>query len=202
MNRNARDIGPIDAELVKRAQRGDASAFGTLVSRYQDRIYNACYRMCRNPDDALEIAQTAYLRAWEAIPRFKGRSNFYTWLFRIVVNLVISERRQRQRRPTLTLHSPEDGQIDLPANDDDSQDPSLPLVREETRQRLAAALQRLDDEFRVPVVLKDIENMDYAGIARILGVPVGTVKSRIHRGRLMLRAIISEQEQPRGRVRM
>ncbi len=188
---------PSDAELVSRAQRGDPAAFSELVVRYQDRVYNTCYRMCHNHADALDLTQTAFLKAFEALPRFELRAGFFTWLFRIAVNLTLSHRRARSRRPTLSLHWSDDDEerpFDPPAAND-SDDPAEHAGRVELHQRLEAALGELDEEFRAAVVLRDVEELDYATIAEILDVPAGTVKSRIHRGRLMLRRLL-EQEEP------
>jgi RNA polymerase sigma-70 factor (ECF subfamily) len=188
---------PSDAELVSRAQRGDPAAFSELVVRYQDRVYNTCYRMCHNHADALDLTQTAFLKAFEALPRFELRAGFFTWLFRIAVNLTLSHRRASSRRPTLSLHWSDDDEerpFDPPAAND-SDDPTRHAGWAELQKRLETALGQLDEEFRAAVVLRDVEELDYATIAEILDVPVGTVKSRIHRGRVMLRRLL-EQEEP------
>jgi RNA polymerase sigma-70 factor (ECF subfamily) len=194
VNRIAHEHEPTDAELVCQAQRGDTAAFGELARKYQDRVYNVCYRMCHNQTDALDLTQTAFLRALENLPRFDGRAGFYTWLFRIAVNLTISQRRDTGRRVARpldeSLHS--DGRAPggrgrpSPAVSDC-------LERVELHERIQWALQQVDEEFRVAVILKDIEDMDYAGIAEVLDVPIGTVKSRIHRGRLLLRQLLRDE---------
>lgn len=187
-----------DDQLVLAAQAGDGAAFAQLVERYQDRVYNTCLRMCGNAADALDLTQTAFLRALQALPRFEVRSNFYTWLFRIAVNVVLSQRRRDRARPTLTLHRFEEGNaVDEPADQHADVQPEHGAERGEWQQRIAAALAKLEEEFRVAVVLKDIEELDYAEIARILHVPLGTVKSRIHRGRMMLRQLLENQEERR-----
>lgn len=194
----ARKTGRADVDLVDAAQRGDGDAFGELVERYQDRVYNTCLRMCGNAADALDLTQSAFLRALEALPRFEVRSNFYTWIFRIAVNLTLSQRRRTRRRPTLTLHRYAEGDavIEPPDSREDAR-PQRSAERAEWKERLEEALAKLDEEFRVAVVLKDVEELDYAAIARILQVPVGTVKSRIHRGRMMLRQLLDDQESHR-----
>jgi RNA polymerase sigma-70 factor (ECF subfamily) len=190
---------PSDAELVLRAQRGDPAAFSELVIRYQDRVYNTCYRMCHNHADALDLTQSAFLRAFEALPRFEVRATFFTWLFRIAVNLTLSHRRA-ERRPTLSLRQFEDegGRAFEPVSANESDDPAGRMSRVELCQRLEAGLEQLDEEFRAAVVLRDVEELDYATIGEILGVPVGTVKSRIHRGRMMLREMLQEEEPQLG----
>jgi RNA polymerase sigma-70 factor (ECF subfamily) len=186
---------PSDAELVSRAQRGDPTAFAELVVKYQDRVYNTCYRMCHNHADALDLTQSTFLKALEALPRFQVRAKFFTWLFRIAVNLTLSHRRAQSRQPKLLLRQVDDDRPIEPASTDGPNDPSQRVEQVELHRQLEAALERLDEEFRAAVVLRDIEGLDYAEIADILKVPVGTVKSRIHRGRLMLRDLL-EQEEP------
>jgi RNA polymerase sigma-70 factor, ECF subfamily len=180
-----------DAELVRQAQQGASPAFAELVSRYQSRVFNTCYRMCHNYDDALDLTQSAFLQALQNLRRFQARANFYTWLFRIAVNLTISHRRRAGRRATRTLdESGNDGRATAPAPLSQGAEASKPSEQRELQQRVEWALAQLDDEFRAAVVLKDIEDMDYASIAEVLEVPVGTVKSRIHRGRLLLRELL------------
>jgi RNA polymerase sigma-70 factor (ECF subfamily) len=199
VKRAAEQTEPCDAELVSRAQRGEPAAFGELVERYQDRVYNTCYRMCQNQADALDLTQSAFLKALEALPRFQVRAKFYTWLFRIAVNLTLSHRRAQRRRPALTLRQFDDnGRSFEPAAAHGTSNPSVPTEQAELRQRLEAALERLDEEFRVAVVLRDVEGLEYAVIAEILKVRVGTVKSRIHRGRLMLRELLEREESQLG----
>jgi RNA polymerase sigma-70 factor (ECF subfamily) len=151
--------------------------------------------MCHNHADALDLTQSAFLRALEALPRFRARATFYTWLYRIAVNLTLSHRRARSRKPALSLHRAEDdGPSFEPPAASESSDPVRQVGQAELQRQLERALEQLDEEFRVAVVLRDIEELDYATIAEILEVPVGTVKSRIHRGRMMLREWLEEQE--------
>lgn len=184
---------PTDADLVLRAQRGDSAALSDLVTRHQDRVYNTCYRMCHNHADALDLTQTTFVRALEALPRFEIRASFFTWLYRIAVNLTLSHRRS-QRRPVLRLSGDEENERPLePASAQDG-DPARNAEQEELRKRLEEALSRLDEEYRVAVILRDVEGLDYAAIAEILEVPVGTVKSRIFRGRMLLREYLEQKE--------
>jgi len=185
----------LDADLVRRSQEGDLGAFGQLVLRYQDRVFNTCWRLCGNVEDARELTQETFLRALQSLRGFRRKSSFYTWLFRIAVNLTIGHRRRNRRAATYQLHEPvreadEYGQAaglvaaQLPAG---GSDPPAQAAKEELRQRVIAALGELDDEHRAVIVLRDIESLDYKQIAEVLGVPVGTVKSRLHRARLALR---------------
>lgn len=184
-----------ETDLIRRAQRGDADAFGALVERFQDRLYNTMYRMTHHHADALDLTQTALLKAWRALPRFDGRAGFYTWLFRIAMNLATSRYRSRGRRTTVSLSETGPGALrDAPGA---GEGPADAMLRAESEQRLARALGELGEEYRAAVVLKDVEDLDYATIAKILDVPIGTVRSRIHRGRALLRDLLTREE-PHG----
>lgn len=198
MKRAADHTSTSDVELVSRAQRGDPTAFTMLVQRYQDRVYNTCYRMCHNHEDALDLTQSTFLKAFEALPTFQVRAKFFTWLFRIAVNLTLSHRRAQGRRPTLALRHFDDDRPYEPPDTHGAHDPAERTEQLELHQRLEAALAKLDHNFRAAVVLRDVEGLDYATIARILDVRVGTAKSRIHRGRMMLREYLEAQEQQLG----
>lgn len=195
------DSATPDEELVAQARAGDAPAAAALIERYQDRVYNICYRMCGHEADAADLTQATFLKALESLPSFELRSSFYTWLFRIAVNAALSHRRSSRRRPMNSL----DGTVgaDRPVEPPAAPDAPSPLRRlelAELHERVAAALARLAEEFRAPVVLRDMEELDYHEIAEILAVPVGTVKSRIHRGRMMLRELLVGEGLSRGRV--
>lgn len=190
-----------DEELVARARAGDAPAAAALIERYQDRVYNICYRMCGHDADAADLTQATFLKALESLPSFELRSSFYTWLFRIAVNAALSHRRSARRRPMHSL----DGMVgaDRPPEPPAAPAGASPLRRlelGELHERVSAALARLAEEFRAPVVLRDMEELDYHEISEILGVPVGTVKSRIHRGRMMLRELLVGEGLSRGHV--
>jgi len=182
-----------DLTLVKRFRQGDMESFSLLVAKYQDRIYNMLLRMCGRAADAEELAQEAFLRAMERIGQFHGRSKFYTWLFRIAANLAISHRRRGGRIKFHSLSGPEDGDssaadaLTSPTASRRRMGPAESVVAVETHERVMAALGELDDEFRLVIVLRDIEEMDYVQVADVMNVPVGTVKSRLHRARAMLR---------------
>jgi RNA polymerase sigma-70 factor (ECF subfamily) len=189
-------VGLVSAEdgtLVEQACAGDMAAFARLVSRYQDRVLNTCWRMCGRIEDAEDLTQETFLHALEAIGSFRGRSQFYTWLYRIAVNLAISHRRKQARSIKLSLHGHDGQWIGDQAEaligrvSSEPQDPPGRLSAREIQQRLLQGLDELDDDHRAVVVLRDIEGLDYADIAEILELPVGTVKSRIHRGRMELR---------------
>ena len=188
-----RSIAFDDLTLVKIFRQGDMESFSVLVAKYQDRIYNMLLRMCGRAADAEELAQEAFLRAMERIGQFHGKSKFYTWLVRIAANLAISHRRRGGRIKFHSLSGPDDGDssaadaLTSPTASRRQVGPVEAAVEVETHERVMAALGELDDEFRLVIVLRDIEEMDYAQVADVMDVPVGTVKSRLHRARAMLR---------------
>lgn len=177
-----------DDVLISRSRAGQVSAFGQLVERYQGRLFNAIHRMVGNTDDAQELTQDAFVRAFQGLRKFRGGSGFYTWLFRIGMNLSINHRHRRQRMqlvPSDNLQGTQADSLAALAGGEDSA--SHRLEMQEEHQRVLAALEELEPSFRVVVVLRDIEGLDYAQIGKLLEVPVGTVKSRLSRARLMLR---------------
>lgn len=187
------DEGLSDEELalIERCRHGDTAAFEPLVHRYQDRVYNTCLRLCGKPEDAEDFAQEAFFKAFSSLPHFDGRSRFYTWLFRIAVNVVLSARRGGRRRRVVSLNAAEseDAGRPVPRNQfkSDGQDPSHEADTRERHGRVMAALDDLDDEQRAIIILRDMEAMDYAEIAAVLEIAQGTVKSRLHRARMALR---------------
>lgn len=176
-----------DATLVREVQAGRTDAFAHLVTRYQDRVFNACWRICGHPDDASDLTQEAFLKAFSAIATFQGKSGFYTWLFRIAMNLALSQRKRVKLRYVASLDDDGDRSNAERVPDRRSVDPSDRAATNEVRDRLARALGELDAHHRVVIVLRDIEAFDYERIAHILGVAVGTVKSRVFRARKALR---------------
>jgi RNA polymerase sigma-70 factor (ECF subfamily) len=190
---SAADGQEADLELVGRCRGGELSAFELLVERYQDRIYNLVLRMTGRPEDAADLTQEVFLRAIEHIGRFRQKAQVFTWLFRIAVNLAISRRRRDQRVRFVSLDSSgadasESGEpqpID-PASSREEQ-PDEAAERDEQNRRVAQAVAELDDQFRAVLVLKDIEGLDYRQIADVLDLPLGTIKSRLHRARNELR---------------
>lgn len=184
-----RDSQTDDAELIARVLAGDRDAYEPLVLRYQDRIFSVVRRMVANREDARDLTQDAFVSAYRALDAFRSESSFHTWLFRIAANTVISFR--RKRRPVAVVSI---GANDLDAAPDAAVDPpdSRPGPAEaaeasERRQTVLAAVGRLVPEFRDAIALRDFQGCSYGEMADILGCPVGTVKSRIHRARLALR---------------
>jgi len=173
-----------DLELVTRSRAGDVAAFTLLVRRYEDRVYNLALRLVGNREDAADVAQEAFLAAYEGLERFRGESAFYTWLYSIAVNKALSFRRARDARKEFVLAS-EDPPLEAAGNPGEI--PEAEILAREKSEAIAAAIAKLPEEFRAAVVLKDIEGLEYEEIAEVVGVALGTVKSRLHRGRLALR---------------
>jgi len=194
-----------DEALVEQVREGDPAAFGQLVRRYQDRVINTCWRICGNAEDAEDLAQEAFLHALQAIGSFERESRFYTWLFRIAVNVSITHARKQAKSVALSLHD-RDGQYHgdhqaaklVGRISTEADPPPAKLSAQETQRRLLEGLARLDDDHRTVVVLRDIEGMDYQQIADVLKVPKGTVKSRLHRARMELRERLEGRLEARG----
>lgn len=177
-----------DKEIIEQVLAGDNNAFGALVERYQTRVYNLALRMCGNPDDAFDLAQEAFFRAWRGLPGFQFDSAFSTWLFRLSANVCLDWLRAKKRRPTVSLTTVDDEdeevQLELP---DPGKSPEELVLAAEDRAALTKALNGLPVEYRQILTLRAIDDLSYAEIAGILKIKEGTVKSRLSRARLALR---------------
>lgn len=182
-----------DRRLIAECLAGNTPAFGTLVRRYQDRLYNAVLRVVDNGEDAGDVVQDAFLNAYQSLNSFKGDSEFFTWLYRIAFNAAISLRRKRKAVLSIDGADEEKG-IGEPVDPSEYSRPGSTLERSEEDALLIAALGRLSPEHRVVLVLKDLEGQKYEEIAEVLDVPVGTVRSRLHRARLELRDLLDQKE--------
>ena len=191
--------GTDDETLVRASQDGDTEAFGQLVKRYQDRLYPTLLRLTGSPDDALDLLQDAFILAFQKLSRFRGQSSFFTWVYRIAVNLALSERRNRKGRPQVKPVQDMD-QLDHHAASRQD-DPSLPLEQAEDESRVQRALLKLPEEARVVVVLRDLDGLSYEEISDALNIPLGTVRSRLHRARVDLRSALERDERASGEVR-
>ncbi len=173
--------------LVSRAQAGDTTAYETLVRHNADRLFTVVLRFSATEGDAEEATQEAFLRAWRNIGRFRGDARFYTWLYRIGVN---EAKRIHERRPTVgTVVSVEDRPIDDVA--DASPDAHACIETRELRDVLEQGIRRLPDKYRAAVVLRDVERLSTAEAAELLGLREAAFKSRLHRGRMTLRAHVA-----------
>jgi RNA polymerase sigma-70 factor (ECF subfamily) len=181
-----------DDALVARANAGDRDALEALLRRHHDRVLVLCRRLCRDRGDAEDAAQNALIAIVRGLPRFDGSSAFATWSYRVATNAALDELRRRGRRPLVAV---DDSVIDRPATTDDHHEaPEMAAVLGEHRRVLQHALDQLPDEFRIPVVLRDLAELDYAEIAEVLGLAPGTVRSRIARGRAKLAAVVDAAE--------
>lgn len=191
-----------DQALIDACRQGRTDAFGLLVRRYQDRLYPTVLRLCGSAEDAQDLLQETFLRAYQKLGHFHGDSGFYTWLYRIAVNLALSDRRRR-RAVRRTVEVPVAEGFD-PADNSGLGDPTLPLELDERDRRIERALAALAADHRAVVVMKDLDGLRYEEIAVALGIPIGTVRSRLHRARLELRDRLRgliEESSVRGETR-
>lgn len=189
------DGGPADEELVNRARNGDTGAFDVLVRRYQRRIYALAYHMTSHHQDADDVVQETFTKAFRSLRRFHGRSSFYTWLYAIASNLSLNLLRRRKRRPTSSLDQlDEEGFSSDPAFVDTTLAADTPrLVRmREIQEKLNEALLTLSDDHRAVVVMHDIEGIPHTEIARILTISEGTVRSRLFYARRLLQGMLAD----------
>lgn len=189
----------MDEELVEMAQNGDRNAFTLLVKRYQDRIYNLIYRYIGNAEDAIDLTQETFIKAFVKLGEFKGNSKFYTWLYRIAVNACIDFRR-RQRISIVhwdDMRPNEFDRLDMdePANSIDvvgeDSNPEAHMLKSELRQIVREAINTLPEHLRIVLILREYEDLSYEEIASIIGCRVGTVKSRLFQAREMLKRKLS-----------
>ncbi|HTV62586.1 MAG TPA: sigma-70 family RNA polymerase sigma factor [Verrucomicrobiae bacterium] len=183
-----------ESALVTRARHGDLGAYDELIKRYQERIYATIYHMTSNHEDANDLAQESFLKAYQALKSFKGGSSFYTWLYRIAVNKTINFLKQRKNRQHLSLN-------DLDFNTE--HDPDLvALISDKTprreagltelQEKLNAALLKLSEPHRLVVVLHDVQGMSHEEIAKVMDCNIGTVRSRLFYARQQLQAMLAD----------
>lgn len=184
-----------DVRLIEMTLAGDDDAFGELVTRYQDRLVGTLFRLLGSIHDARDVAQEAFLLAYQKLETFRKEASFYSWLFRIAYNAAMTNRRKLKLRSgsldrdyELTGHEP--------ADVNPAVDPSHKMQTEEQIQEVRRALNQLSSEYRDAIVLKEFEGMRYEEIAIILECPIGTVRSRIHRARYELREILERGTTP------
>ena len=174
-----------DLSLVRRVQRGDKGAFDVLVLKYQHKLVKLVTRYVRNPAEAEDIAQEAFIKAYRALPQFRGDSAFYTWLYRIAINTAKNAVVSRDRSPVdYDLdRSSIDESYDMQGRLKDSETPEGLVLTDEIRQTVNAAIEQLPEDLRTAIVLRELEGLSYEQIASTMGCPVGTVRSRIFRAR-------------------
>ena len=181
-------------DLVKRARRGDLAAYDELVRRYQERIYATIYHMTSNHEDANDLAQEAFIKAFQALKTFKGGSSFYTWVYRIAVNKTINFLKQRKNRSQMSLND-----LDFNAEHDpdlvaliSDKTPRREVNLAELQEKLNSAMQKLSEPHRLVVTLHDVQGMSHEEIAKIMDCNVGTVRSRLFYARQQLQAYLQD----------
>ena len=183
-----------EKDLVDRARRGDLQAYDQLVKRYQERIYATVYHMTSNHEDANDLAQEAFVKAFQALKSFKGGSSFYTWLYRIAVNKTINFLKQRKNRQHMSLND-----LDFNAEHDpdlvaliSDKTPRREAGLAELQEKLNAALLKLSESHRMAVVLHDVQGLSHEEIAKIMRCNIGTVRSRLFYARQQLQALLAD----------
>ncbi|MEY4761043.1 MAG: polymerase sigma factor [Pseudomonadota bacterium] len=174
-----------DLSLVQRVQRGDKGAFDVLVRKYQHKVVKLVMRYMRDPADAEDVAQEAFIKAYRALPQFRGDSAFYTWLYRIAINTAKNAIVSRDRSPVhfdLDLQDAE-GSYDMQARLADTETPEALALTDEIRTIVNRAIDALPEDLRTAIVLRELEGLSYEEIAASMDCPVGTVRSRIFRAR-------------------
>lgn len=177
-----------DAQLIAQTLSGKSAAFGQLVEKYQDRLYNTMVHAVGSPEDALDIVQEALVQAFVNLETFQQASAFYTWLYRIAFNVAASQR--RRRRPSVSVEQVQQSCGDEPV--DGQAGPEQQAEQQERCRQVQQAIATLGEEYRAVLILREIDGCCYETIAEILDIPVGTVRSRLHRARLQLRQQLKE----------
>ena len=184
--------GADDHTLVRQAQEGDRGALDELLRRHYDRIYAICRRVAGNDADAADATQEALMAIVRGLDKFDGRAKFSTWSYRVATNATLDELRRRGRRPSPQLVDEHEGWVEAQSPESTVADFDEVIVE---RDAMATALAQLPEEFRTPVVLRDCGGLDYAEIAEALGIPPGTVRSRISRARTKLAELVAAGNQ-------
>jgi RNA polymerase sigma-70 factor (ECF subfamily) len=195
-----------ELDLVNRCRGGDLAAYDQIMQQYEKKVYSLCFRMAGNHDDAADLAQEAFLKAFRALPSFKGESAFATWLYRIVTNTCLDEKRRVSKRPFLVSLDKkletEDGELALTLPGD-SPDPLKFTLDGELQREIQALLGKLPSDQRIVVVMRDIDGYSYEEMADTLQLSMGTLKSRLNRARSKLRELyLREQEHFRQEVHL
>ncbi len=174
----------LDQELVDRVQKGDKRAFDILVRKYQHKIVNLISRYIRDPSEVLDVAQEAFIKAYRALPNFRGESAFYTWLYRIAINTAKNYLVAQDRRPPEgDIDAEEAVQLDGESALKDYGTPENMVLRDEIEKTVYHAIEQLPEDLRTAITLREMEGLSYEEIAQAMGCPVGTVRSRIFRAR-------------------
>jgi RNA polymerase sigma-70 factor (ECF subfamily) len=186
-----------DLMLIERAQQGDRGALNALVRKHEVRAYQYAFRLTRNPEEAADVVSEAFVRVYNALPNFKGNSQFTTWLYRILTNCFLDHRKRESRRQTVSLEPPvtSDDQDMERQIEDVGDTPEESLLRSERGRRIEEALQKLPEYQRAMILMYHAEQLSYEEISEALDLPIGTVKSRLNRARLSLRDQLAKDEE-------
>lgn len=179
-----------DHTLIENCLAGRRDAFGQLVERYQNRLFHSLVHLLGSTEDAQDAAQDAFVQAFEKLASFRGQSQFYSWLFRIAFNTAVSAKR-KTRRMSVSLDGRRESTGAEPSDVNPSTEPSYAMDVSDRQRLVRQALAELSEEFRTALVLKEMDGMSYEEIADVIEVPLGTVRSRIHRARLEMRDKLS-----------
>jgi RNA polymerase sigma-70 factor (ECF subfamily) len=187
-------VGPSDWELVRRARKGERQAFRQLVERYQRKMAGLAVGMLRDPDDALDVVQEAFAKAYQSLNRFKGDSGFYTWIYRITVNLCIDHQRREGKVVRVPIDVPDEsgGGGSVVPDDSVGGDPLRGAQDAEIREHIERAMAELTPEHRAVILLREVEGLSYDEISQALDCPKGTVMSRLHYARRQLQHKLRE----------
>lgn len=186
-----------DEVLIRKAQQGDRSAFDLLVSKHEKRAYQYAFRLTSNQDDASDIVADAFVRVYNALQNFKGNSAFTTWLFRILTNCYLDQRKKEKNKQHLSLEGTmqtETGEMERQI-EDESDGPEEKLERNAREESIRNAIRQLPDYQQAMLVMYHVENLSYEEMAESLDLPLGTVKSRLNRARLSLRELLIKDEE-------
>ena len=184
-----------ESDLIVRSQHGDTAAFNDLVTRYRQRAFSMIYQMVRNEDDAWDLAQDGFFKAWRSIRHFRGQSQFFTWLYRILMNVTIDWLRRKQVHgetefdDAIGLQNIEPASVTTPRSE---LAPAVRLSDKEIRARIDGAIERLTPEHREVIVLREIEGLEYQEIADRVGISIGTVMSRLFYARKKLQIMLRD----------
>ena len=192
--------GPNDLVLAERAADGDKDAFRELVERYQRRVIAVVTGMLHDSEAALEVTQEAFIRAYKSLPRFRGQASFYTWIYRIAVNLAIDYQRREWRKPIVDTHrlhaldGPGEDAVDRARDEDPMRDPFEATKDAELRGRLQEAVSQLTPDHRAVILLRELDGLSYEEISEIMQCSKGTVMSRLHYARKKLQTLLKDFE--------
>lgn len=178
-----------DDALIDKTIQGDKEAFGLLVSKYQDRLFNTMFHIAGGTENAYDVVQETFLQAYLRLETFRRSSRFYTWIYRIAFNVAMGIK--RKQKPVAVFSQAKS--IGLDEIDSNQDSPGEQLIASENVELVQQSIRKLDQEFRIVIILREIEELSYEEISEILEIPLGTVRSRLHRGRALLKEILSRR---------